>query len=92
MRKANLHLSVYLSLLVLLLLTVWAARFDLGAGNIIIALAIAGGKAALVALFFMDLVDTEDLDAMAGAFALVMLAILFTLSLADVLTRGWFPI
>lgn len=92
MKKANLHLGVYVALLALLYATVWAARFDFGVGSTFIALGIAAAKAVLVALFFMELIETEDIDAMAAIVALVMLGILFTLSLADVLTRGWFPI
>ncbi len=92
MKKAQLHLAVYVALLGLLYLTVWAANFDFGAGNTVIAVGVAVIKAALVGLFFMELVETEDLDSMAAIMAIVMLGVLFCLSLADVYTRGWFPI
>ncbi|HSB21433.1 MAG TPA: cytochrome C oxidase subunit IV family protein [Anaeromyxobacteraceae bacterium] len=43
------------ALMALTVLTVVASRIDLGAFNVVLALAIAGLKASLVALFFMHL-------------------------------------
>ena len=48
-------LGVFASLLALTALTLATARIDLGEWNVVLALAIASVKAALVALFFMHL-------------------------------------
>ena len=79
------------------LLALWALSFglsyaDLGRASLAVALAIALAKAALVALFFMELVR-ERLSvvlAMVAAGALVMMLIGFTV--ADVLTRDPAPL
>ncbi len=44
-----------MALLALTAITVWAASIDFGAGNIFVAMIIAGVKASLVVLFFMHL-------------------------------------
>ena len=44
-----------IALLILTAITVWAAGFDFGAGNVWVALGIAALKGSLVALFFMHL-------------------------------------
>ena len=45
--------SVLVALLFLTFITVWVAQFDFGSANMLIAMAIASVKAALVILFFM---------------------------------------
>ena len=47
--------GVFVALLFLTVVTVWIAKFDFGAANIGIAMAVACLKASLVVLFFMHL-------------------------------------
>lgn len=49
------YTTVFISLLVLTVITVLAAQFDFGSLNAFIAIAIATIKATLVALYFMHL-------------------------------------
>jgi cytochrome c oxidase subunit 4 len=84
-------LGSWLGLLVLLALTVFAAYQPLGTFNTVLALAIASGKALLVAAFFMELRRSHGLKlAFAGA-GLFWLAIMLWLVFADYLTRANSP-
>lgn len=76
---------VWVALLVLLALTFGAAHLPLGGFNVVVGLAIAGIKVALVALIFMGLGRSAALMRLAAAAGLLWLAILFMLTLADVL-------
>lgn len=90
-RPPRVVLFVWLGLLALLMLTVFAAYLPLGALNTIVALAIASTKAALVAAVFMELRQRNLLTlafAIAGFF---WLGILLWLSFSDYLTRPNFP-
>jgi cytochrome c oxidase subunit 4 len=81
----------WLGLLALLALTVFTAYQPLGAFNTGIALAIAAGKALIIAAVFMELRERDGLNiAFAGA-GFFWLAIMFWLALADYVTRGSFP-
>lgn len=75
---------VWLALLMLLVLTFGVAHLPLGDFNVVAGLAIAGIKAALVALIFMGLGRSASLVRLAAAAGLLWLVILFTLTLADV--------
>ena len=93
MSQARQNVSVFfvafVVLLLLLALTVEAARHDLGRWNFAIALLIAATKAVLIMICFMQVryaVEITKLVVCAGFFWLV---ILFTLSLADYWTRDW---
>ena len=70
-----------LALLVFTIITVWAASFDFGAGNVFIALLIAGFKASLVVLFFMHLRYDRPFNSFifVTSICLVMLFISFAL-------------
>jgi cytochrome c oxidase subunit 4 len=63
------------ALLALTALTVASSRLDLGSFNIVLALAIAGLKASLVAMFFMHLKYENRFQAVAFASALFFLAL-----------------
>ena len=65
---------------------------DLGALNVPVALAIAGGKALLVILYFMHVKDSTRVVWVYVAMGFYWFAILVGLTLADFLTRGWGPI
>jgi cytochrome c oxidase subunit 4 len=81
----------WISLLALLGLTVFAAYQPLGVANSGIALAIAFGKALIVAAIFMELRRASGLTlAVAGA-GLFWLAIMLWLALADYVTRYDLP-
>ena len=64
------------SLIALTVVTVATSRFQLGAFNIVVALAIAGLKASLVALFFMHLKYEGRFQTVVLVFA-VFFAVLF---------------
>ena len=81
------YVLVFAALLVLTAATIAVAYFDLGALNTIVALAIAGVKAILVALFFMHLKYSTSLSRLIAVASLAWFALLVTLVLADVATR-----
>lgn len=75
---------VWLALLVLLGLTFGAAHLPLGGFNVVIGLAIAGIKVALVVVIFMGLGHSSSLVRLAAAAGVFWLTILFVLTLTDV--------
>lgn len=82
-------LAVYVALLALLAATTGLAFVNLPAGATAVAMAIAGLKAALVALYFMHLRwSSGRVWILAGA-GVYVLGILFVLTLNDVGTRSW---
>jgi cytochrome c oxidase subunit 4 len=83
---------VFISLLVLTLLTTVVALVDMGPFNVVVALVIAAGKMMLVALFFMHLRHSLILMKVVVGGGLLWLGILLVLSLADYTTRGWLPV
>jgi cytochrome c oxidase subunit IV len=87
----RLYCTVFAALLVLLAITVAAAEADLGRLNFPLAAAIATIKAVLILLYFMHVRYSKPLIwLMAGAGA-VWLAILFSLTFSDYLTRDQSP-
>jgi len=80
---------VFLCLIGLTLLTVGLSFQELGAWHTIVGLAIASGKALLVALFFMHVLYGGRLVWILFGTGLFWLAILMSLTLADYLTRPW---
>ncbi len=83
------YLMVFAGLMVLLVMTLVAASFDLGEANLIIAVTIAVLKALLVILYFMHLRWSTKLTQVFAGAALVWLLILFVLTLADFFSRSW---
>jgi cytochrome c oxidase subunit 4 len=86
----RMYYMVFGALIVGTILTVAAARVDLGPLNNVVMLAIAATKATLVILFFMHVRWSSRLTwvvAMAGFF---WLALLFSV-LGDYMSRGWIP-
>ena len=81
------YLVVAAALLVLLAGTVGVSYLLLGAFGLVAALAIAGAKAALVALFFMHLKLSTPLTRLFAGAGLVWLALLLGLTMIDHLTR-----
>jgi caa(3)-type oxidase subunit IV len=66
-----------------------SAATDLGPFNVITALVIAVVKMLLVALFFMHMRYSTRLMRIVVAGGLLWLGILFLLTMADYVTRGW---
>jgi cytochrome c oxidase subunit 4 len=83
---------VFIALLLLTLATSEVATIDLGALNVVMALAIAVVKMLLVALFFMHLRHSSILSKLVVGSGLLWLAILLILSLGDFVTRAWLPV
>ena len=83
----KIYLAIFVALIVFTMLTVEAARIDLGPWNIVVALVIATIKALLVILFFMHVKYSggrTQLIVFAGFF---WLAIMLALTLSDYTTR-----
>jgi cytochrome c oxidase subunit 4 len=72
----KIYLSVFVTLLVLTVITVWISRHDFGAWNIVIAMLVASVKAMLVALFFMHLKYEKPTTWLYAVFPLILLALL----------------
>jgi cytochrome c oxidase subunit 4 len=77
------------ALLGFLALTIFAAYFNLGPFNVVVAMLIALAKAALIALFFMQLRYSKPLMWVFAGAGVFWLGILLVLALSDYLTRGW---
>ena len=87
--QVRVFFAVFVVLLVLVALTVEAARHDLGRANFFVAALIAAIKAILIALYFMHVRHSPQLTRLVIAAGLLWLAILFSFSLADYWTRDW---
>lgn len=76
-------ISTFLALLVLTWATVAVRYIDLGEANLILALAIAVLKAALVALFFMHLRYEAPFNGLILCMALLFVALFIVIALLD---------
>jgi len=83
------YLIIFFALLVLTGVTVGVAFIDLGAASDFIALAIAIFKASLVILFFMHVRHSRPMTKVTVVSSLFWLLLLFGLTLADYVTRGF---
>lgn len=83
----KIYFAVFAALMIGTTLTVWAAFFDFGALNTVIALAIAGIKATLVILFFMHVKYSKPLLWVMIGSGFFWLALLVTLTISDYLSR-----
>jgi len=86
------YIGIFAALLCLTALTTGVAFIDLGAMNTVLALAIATVKMLLVMLFFMHVKYSTKLTKLAILGAFFWLALLLTMTLADVFSRNWTPI
>lgn len=82
------YMLVTAGLLILTAITVGISYMDFGVFNLLVAMAVAVGKAALVALFFMHLKYDNKIYLMVFMVALLTLGVLIFLTLADTMTRG----
>ena len=85
----KLYVIIWTVLLVLTVVTTWAAFGDFGIFNPIIALAIAITKASLVVLFFMHVKYSPKMIALVIGCGLFFLSILMVLTFADYFSRAW---
>ena len=83
----GIYLSVFAALMVLLVITLIAASWPLGALNLPIAMAIAVAKALLVIIFFMHLGYGSHLTKFFAGATLLWLAILFIFIMGDYVSR-----
>lgn len=90
--SANVYVSIYVALLILLVLTVGAAYVHLGVFNPVIAMAIAIAKACLIILYFMHIRYSGRIRWIFAGVGFFWLAILLVLAMTDYLTRGWLPL
>lgn len=81
------YIGIFLSLMVLTAATVAAAYVNLGALNIVVALAIATLKATLVVLYFMHARYSPKRTQLVIISAVFWLAIMLALTLSDYSTR-----
>jgi len=86
--SSKIYYLIWITLLILTLVTAWIATIDLGPFNTIVALVIASFKALLVVLFFMHVKYTsEKLTKMVIVSSIFWLLLLLGLSMADYTTR-----
>ena len=85
----RIYYLVFATLLLLTLVTVDVAFYDLGLLSIYVALMIATCKALLVIFFFMHVRYSPPLTWVFAAAGFFWLAILIGLTMADFLTRSW---
>jgi cytochrome c oxidase subunit 4 len=87
----SLYYLIFAALMVGTVLTVLVARFDLGPFNNIVMLTVACAKALLVVLFFMHVRWGTRLTMVVAASGFFWLLILFSITMADYMSRGWMP-
>ncbi len=85
----GMYYAVFLALIVGTILTVVVARYDLGPFNNIVMLTVACTKALLVVLFFMHVRWSSRLTWVVASSGFVWLLIMFGLTMADYMSRGW---
>ena len=85
----SLYYLIFTALVVGTVLTVVVARFDLGPLNNIVMLGVACTKATLVVLYFMHLRWSTRLTWVVAASGFFWLAIMFSYTMMDYMTRGW---
>jgi len=86
-KEMRICLATYAALIILLATTMSVSLVHMGALNPVLNLGIAAAKAGLIFWVFMHLREMPPLVRLVSVAALLWLAILFTLGLADWLTR-----
>ena len=81
------YIIIWISLLILTVVTWWVSYINLGMGNVAVALLIASVKAALVALFFMHLRFENRLVWAFAILPLFFLALIIFGTLSDTMFR-----
>ena len=83
----TIYFIIFAALMVLTVVTYMVALVDLGALNVIVALAVAVTKAVLVVLFFMHVRYSTRLTKIVVIAGFFWLALLVVLTLSDYFTR-----
>jgi cytochrome c oxidase subunit 4 len=81
--KLGVYLLIYAALMVLLVITVVVAEYDLGILNTVVAMAVAVIKAALVILFFMHVRHGTKLISLAVCASFFWLGIFIVFTFVD---------
>ena len=81
----------WLALLALTLITTLIGFLNLGPFSMVVAVAIAVMKAALIAAFFMHALFEAQLVRVVIAVGVLWFLILTSMTLGDYITRGWLP-
>lgn len=84
-----LYWGVFFTLVLLTLLTVYSADFDMGSFSVAVALLIAGTKASLVMAVFMHLWFDNKLYALIASTSLVFLSLFILFPIVDLGSRGY---
>jgi cytochrome c oxidase subunit IV len=87
------YTGAYAALLLLALLSWWLAYHLVASDGVhlTVAMTIAVVKAVIIGAIFMNLKKSHSLNRVFAAVGVFWLAILFTLSLSDYLSRHWMP-
>ena len=85
----SLYITIFMALMVMTGVTVFAAFVDLGQFNFLIAMVIAGFKASLVIWYFMHVKYQSKLTKLTVATGIFFLAILLSLILIDYASKGF---
>ncbi len=85
----SLYITIFLALMVLTALTVFAAFVDLGQFNFLVAMVIAAFKASLVIWYFMHVKYASHLTKLTVATGVFFLVILLSLILIDYASKGF---
>jgi cytochrome c oxidase subunit 4 len=85
----SLYFLIFGALMVGTVLTVLVAKFDLGPLNNVVMLSVACAKALLVILYFMHVRWSSRLTWVVAGSGFVWLLIMFGLTMADYMSRGW---
>ena len=83
------YYQIFAALMVLLLLTIVAARIDNPVVNVTSAITIAVTKAVLIVLYFMHVKYSSKLTQVISVAGVVWLGILLVLLASDYQTRSW---
>lgn len=81
------YLGVFLTLLVLTVITVVAAQFHFGAWNTVVAMLIASVKAFFVLAYFMHLKYDDRVYLVGFLTAVFFLVVMYFFSVLDIFTR-----
>ena len=85
----RLYYLIFAALMIGTALTVLVAKFDLGPLNNVVMLTVACTKALLVVLYFMHVRWSTRLTWVVAGAGFAWLVILFGLTMADYMSRGW---
>src|SRR3990167_3391490 len=83
------YVGIFLTLMVLTIITVLVAYVNLGQFNKVVALGIASIKATLVILYFMHVKYSSHLTKLVVVSGFFFLAILLGLTMTDYGSRAW---